>query len=276
MRSLLRRSAKAILEFSLPAAERLAGFRTPRGGYLPNRIRMLFGKYEAAEIRLMKQFLQPGQTIVDVGANVGYLTSFFAHAAGPSGKVLAFEPNPNIFSLLQKNTARFTQVSTYNVALSNSSGELPLFIAGTDQSVGSFAREYPATHVFYQESGILRSVAAKLVNGDEFLTQLAIKTIDILKLDVEGWEVNALHGLERTIAASPRLTIFCEFNPAAQECAGWRRVDLVNWFLERRFSLFRARAGRLDRISPASIQDFVGQIEPQGFITLFATVDKHV
>ena len=273
MRSLLHRSAKAILEFSLPTAERLAGFRTPRGGYLPNRIRMLFGKYEAAEIRLMKQFLRPGQTIVDVGANVGYLTSFFARSAGPNGKVLAFEPNPNIFSLLQENTARFTQVSAYNVALSNTSGELPLFIAGTDQSVGSFAREYPATHVFYQKSGILRSVAAKLVNGDEFLTQLEVKTIDILKLDVEGWEVSALNGLERTIAASPRLTIFCEFNPSAQECAGWCRIDLVNWFLDRRFNLFRARAGHLEPISLASAGDFIDEVEPGRFATLFATAE---
>ena len=271
MHPILRRFGKSLLEIVLPAAEHLTGFRTARGDYLPNRIKLLFGRYEAGEMTLMRQFLRPGQTIVDVGANVGYLTRFFAQSTGPNGKVCAFEPNPIIFPLLERNVSRFKQVSVYNFALAATTGELPLFLAGNDHSVASFAREYPAAHVFYQESSRLDSIPVKLVAGDKFLAETGINQMDILKIDVEGWELNVLHGLERTIRASPGLTIFCEFNPTAQECAGRSKGELLNWFFDRQFALARPSRNELRPISRPSLDNFIDAIEPGQFVTLFAT-----
>ncbi len=64
-----RRLGKPILEVALPRAERLTGFRTAAGDYLPNRLRMFIGSYEAEELGLMRRFLWTGQTIIDAGAN---------------------------------------------------------------------------------------------------------------------------------------------------------------------------------------------------------------
>src|SRR4029077_225248 len=85
------------------------------------------------------------------------------------------------------------------------------------------------THVFYQEKGELRSLRAKLVQGDEFLAEHGVRKIDIAKIDVEGWELKVLRGLEKTIAASPRVAIFCEYNRAAQESAGHGWAGLTHW-----------------------------------------------
>src|SRR5918996_4770073 len=111
MSSILRRVAKPVVEATLPWAERLTGFRTARGDYLPDRLRILTGRYEAEELGLMRRLVQPGQTIIDVGANVGYTARFFAKIVGPRGKVYAFEPNRLIYPLLKRNVARFTQVT---------------------------------------------------------------------------------------------------------------------------------------------------------------------
>ena len=119
----------------------------------------------------MRPFLRPGQTIIDVGANVGYTTRFFAKTVGPTGKVYAFEPNPFIYPLLTGNVASLEQVSTYNVALSSSNGEFPLFLAGNNQGVASFSEKYPAFHLAYREGETMRSVPARAVIGDEFLKQ---------------------------------------------------------------------------------------------------------
>ncbi len=135
LRRLGRRFAKPLLEMTLPWAERLTGFRTARGDYLPDRLRILTGRYEAEELDLMRPLLRPGQTIIDVGANVGYTTRFFAQMAGPTGKVHAFEPNPLIFPLLKQNVASLEQVSVYNLGLSFGNGEFPLFIAGSNHGV---------------------------------------------------------------------------------------------------------------------------------------------
>ncbi len=275
MHSALRRAghhvAKAFLEAALSPVERVAGFRTARGGYLPNRIKMLTGRYEVAETNLMRRFLRPGQTIIDVGANVGYLTRFFARSTGARGRVCAFEPNSIIFPLLEKNVSGFRQVSLYNVALSSSDDRLPLFFAGHDHSVGSFAKEYPATHVFYQGSGRLNSAVSELVAGDNFMKKIDVRRIDILKIDVEGWELNVLAGLEQTISASRQLTIFCEFNPTAQACAGRGKTELLDWFLDRQFNLAYPGHGELRALARHSVDSWVDTHDPNGFSTIFAT-----
>src|SRR6266550_7335765 len=94
LRQLGRRVAKPVLESTLPWAERLTGFRTARGDYLPDRLRILTGRYEAEALDLMRPPLRPGQTIIDVGANVGYTARFFAQAVRRIRDVHAFEPNP--------------------------------------------------------------------------------------------------------------------------------------------------------------------------------------
>jgi FkbM family methyltransferase len=265
-----RRVAKALLETALPPMERMAGFRTARGGYLPNRIRMLTGRYEVEETNLMRRFLHPGQTIVDVGANVGYLTRFFARQTGPAGKVYAFEPNPIIFPLLEKNVAGLRQVSLYNLGLSSSDTRLPIFFPGDDHSVASFAKEYPATHIFYQKSGQLNSASAELVAGDNFMNRIGVHRIDILKIDVEGWELNVLAGLERTISDSKGLTIFCEFNPTAQACAGRGKTELLDWFLDRQFTLAYPGHGELRTLARQAVDSWTDTHDPNGFSTIFA------
>ena len=96
MNSILHRAArrfgKPVLEATPPWVERLTGFQTARGDYLPN----------------------------DVGANVGYTARFFAQAVGRTGDVHAFEPNPVIYPLLKQNVASLERVGVYNLGLSSS------------------------------------------------------------------------------------------------------------------------------------------------------------
>jgi len=98
MNSILHRAArrfgKPVLDATLPWVERLTGFQTARGDYLPNRLRILTGRYEAEALDLMRPLLRPSQTIIDVGANVGYTARFFGQAVRRIRDVHAFEPNP--------------------------------------------------------------------------------------------------------------------------------------------------------------------------------------
>ena len=270
LRRLGRRFAKPLLEMTLPWAERLTGFRTARGDYLPDRLRILTGRYEAEELDLMRPLLRRGQTIIDVGANVGYTARFFARVAGPTGKVHAFEPNPLIFPLLKQNVASLEQVSVHNLGLSSGNGEFPLFIAGSNHGVACFAEKYPASHLVYREGETMRSVDAEVVMGDQFLKQKGIDHVDVIKIDVEGWELNVLAGLAETISASRDLTIFCEFNPRAQECAGRAPAVLINWLMNRQFSLAYPWHGELQSLSNESLERFIADPGGKGFTTLFA------
>lgn len=262
---------KAALEVALPVVERISGFHTPPGGYLPHRLQMLAGTYENEETRLMRSFLKRGQVILDVGANIGYLTKIFGQATGPSGRVLAFEPNPLIFPLLAQNVARLRQVDVYNRALSSKSGSSPLFLAGRNHSVASFARDYPAKHLAFHGGTEVGSVEVKVTTGDEFLQREEIAAVDLIKIDVEGWEIDVLNGLENTIAAAKNIRIFAEFNPEAQECAGHRPYELLEWFFDREFDLAYPEQGRLRTLSRASLGELSQNLRGRGYATILAT-----
>ncbi len=232
---------------------------------------MLCGLYEAEERLLMGSSLRAGQTVLDVGANVGYLTRFFARITGPSGRVYAFEPNPITFSLLQANIASLTQVKVFNFGLSSENSESTLFLAGNNHAVGSFCAEYPATHVLCPQPGTFHSVRSQLINGDQFLAAQGVDKIDVLKIDVEGWELNVLQGLEKTIARSPNIVIFCEFNRAAQTCAGHPVEELPVWFLERGFTVAAPQERSLQKLFRNTIGHWIEQLPAHGYATLFAS-----
>jgi FkbM family methyltransferase len=265
----VKKAIKAALETALPLAECLTGFRTAHGDYLRNRLRMLAGTYEAEEIRLFRQFLRPGQVIIDVGAHAGYLTRFFARATGREGKVYAFEPNPLIFPLLKRNVTSLKNVSVFNHALSSREGVLPLFLADNNHSVASLAKSYPERHLAFHGNREAAPVEVQAVTGDEFLGRAGIEHVDLIKIDVEGWEIDVLSGLEKTITAAANITIFCEFNPVAQLCAGRERHELLEWLLNRQFSLAYPQAGVLRTLSRPFLSD--QELGRQGYTTIFAT-----
>ena len=93
----------------------------------------------------------------------------------------------------------------------------------------------------------------------------------MIKLDVEGWELNVLSSLVETISKAVRLTLFCEFNPRAQECAGRAPTELITWLMDKKFSLAYPCDGQLRSLSNESVERFVAEPGRKGFTTLFAT-----
>ena len=265
-----RRLGKPILEVALPRVERLTGFRTAAGDYLPNRLRMFVGSYEAEELGLMRRFLWPGQTIIDAGANIGYTARFFASAVGETGKVYAFEPNPVIFPLLENNIAGSKHIKVLNFGLSSRTEEIDLFLAGNNHSVASFAEKYPAMHLAYRKDETIRSARVKVVRGDEFVRDQGISQVDAIKLDVEGWELHVLAGFEKTIARSPGISLFCEFSPPAQRCAGHTHRDLLDWLWDHKFIIRYPKDGRLSPVSPDAIDPFMAEVIARDYVTIFA------
>ncbi len=264
-----RRLGKPILEVALPRAERLTGFRTAAGDYLPNRLRMFIGSYEAEELGLMRRFLWTGQTIIDAGANIGYTARFFAGAVGETGKVYAFEPNPVIFPSRTKRRGERTSKDLQTRSLFPN--RIDLFLAGNNHSVASFSEEYPAMHLAYRKDETVRSVRVKVVPGDEFVRAEGINHVDAIKLDVEGWELHALAGFEKTIAKSPGISLFCEFSPPAQPCAGHTHRDLLDWLWDHKFSIRYPKGGSLRPVSPDSIDQFIVEVNARDYVTIFAT-----
>jgi FkbM family methyltransferase len=150
---------------------------------------------EAAERQYYEDYLREGMTVFDVGANVGALAEFFAGRVGPTGKVHCFEPGEAAFAALKQrqtglphgnmilnpvaicNRTGLTRFHVYPEAYStfNSMAERPLEIDGAELQPQQ-TREVPCKTL------------------DDYCQDAAIRHIDLVKLDVEGAELQALEG----------------------------------------------------------------------------------
>lgn len=143
------------------------------------------------ELRFLRKLLQPGQTVIDIGASYGVYTLSMAAAVGADGSVLAFEPASATARLLSESIAAngFTQVSLRRQALSSASGTGQL-VVGEHSELNALAHGTPA--------GAVEPVP--LVTLDDCLRERAGQRVDFVKIDAEGEETNILKGGARFFA----------------------------------------------------------------------------
>jgi len=178
-----------------------------------------FGVYEKAETKFFRTKCQPGMTFLDVGANIGYYTALAIHAAGPSGKIIALEPDPDSFKYLEQTIAANTaeNVQAFPVAASDTAATLPLFISADNRG----------DNRLYNPRESRPQVEVNAVVTDALLAEKKIDTVDFIKIDVQGYEPKVIAGLRETIARSPKLTLLTEFWPKGIRDAGGDPNDFL-------------------------------------------------
>jgi FkbM family methyltransferase len=146
------------------------------------------------------RLLDPGENAVDVGANIGAITSLMAAKTGPSGSVWSFEPHPTIHAELLANVERWRatgrkigQIQLSTKALSNADGTAELFEPeGFAENHGSASLERPATAPDPAAKKPGASFHIKTALLDEAIP--ANTRLSLMKMDVEGHELNVLLG----------------------------------------------------------------------------------
>lgn len=171
-------------------------------------LNIIRGRYEPNEIEFVRQTVRPGQTALDIGANIGYFTITMAGLVGPSGRVYAFEPLDENADLLQRSITEnsFENIVTLErVAVGQSSGTASLFFAtSTINSGGAYLVK---DHMEASESHKIRAVKVIFIDGYNFR-----RPISFIKLDIEGAEPLALNGAEE-ILRTDRPIILSEVHP---------------------------------------------------------------
>lgn len=125
------------------------------------------------------------QVIVDIGANIGAATVFFA-ANHPRARIFSFEPTPSTFELLARNAASLPQVKSFPFGLSDQDGECLIYQGNQDSVTNSILKSPEASGP---------GTRIQLRNALEVLQSEKIDRIDILKIDTEGCEVPILQTL---------------------------------------------------------------------------------
>lgn len=146
--------------------------------------------YEIDLNMLMDQYLKAGHVFIDIGANIGIYTLHGAYRVGDTGRVIAVEPNPIIFKVLQGHVAinRLRNVRLYNVALGREQGTLALK-GCTDDTGYSTAR--PNFRLDREETRL----EVPMETGDALLRDIPDDAVGLCKIDVEGMEQIVLEGM---------------------------------------------------------------------------------
>lgn len=172
------------------------------------------GLFDLNVSEALGRLLEPGETAVDVGTNIGHMTSVMAHAVGDAGRVIAFEPHPAVHRELAANVARWKgrrglgSIELHEIALSDRGGSGSLRVHEE-----TFARNRGSATLNAQDEG----------DGDAFTgSEVTLRRLDhvldghihVMKIDVEGHELQVLRGARGLIERGlVRDVIFEEHNP---------------------------------------------------------------
>lgn len=183
------------------------------------------GSYSASQLRLLDRILRADMTFVDVGANEGEQTLFAAKRL-KAGRVIAFEPNPQVFAMLEKNLALngFDNTKLEQMGLGDKPGELRLFGSDSRSADGSFNLGLSTLHA---REGVSTAVASIRIDTlDAYCAREGLTRLDVLKIDVEGSELAALRGAAHTLETlRPQLII--EVNEATSRAGGYEAREIL-------------------------------------------------
>ena len=193
----------------------------------------LYGQYSESEVEIMRTFIRPGDTVIDIGANIGDLTLPMAQLTGAYGHVYAMESHPDIFNILCANLA-LNQLSHV-------------------QPINAFVKNDPAAEV--QAQFVKTGVNHKTIKIDD----LGLTQCRLIKIDVDGNELDVLQSGAATLSKHrPILYLENDIRPKSK--------DLLTYLFSLDYDLYW-------HIAPIfSADNFFGNSvnhwHPQGIVSL--------
>lgn len=181
--------------------------------------------YEPPVSEVFRDYLKPGMTVIDIGANIGWFSLLSAHLVGSAGRVFSFEPGTanSRFLLLNKETNSFDHMTLIHAAASEQIESLAYSASFSNGFVTDLRNADPETIL---NADVVFAVPVDLIVPSDL-------PVHLIKVDVEGWEMKALCGAERIIGRwKPRIVV--EFTPPALEgCSGVTGEEFLAYFKGR-------------------------------------------
>lgn len=164
------------------------------------------GVWEPETASFFFSWLRPGMTFVDAGAHVGHYTLLASDLVAAGGRVIAFEPHPVLGQVLRRNVERAgcANVTVSSLALGRAGGMGDLVLHPCDNFGASSLRAD-------SETAHLPRAPVKVTTLDDFLERAGVPAVDVIKLDVEGAELDVIEGAHRTLTANPGIVLVVEF-----------------------------------------------------------------
>lgn len=178
--------------------------------------------FEKDTVAIFFEKAAKARTVLDIGANLGYYT-YLAAAAGPGVKVIAFEPIKYLADKVRKNSSinEFNLVTVLNQAVSDKKGIFPFYINTKSPTMSTLSPEVGPDKDLYEK------VTVELIRIDDYIEENNVIGVDLIKIDVEEHEPEALEGMTKLLERD-KPDLICEILPVDSPDKTEKRDKIVN------------------------------------------------
>ena len=210
---------------------------------------------DRSERALLRSILGEGSVVIDAGANIGVYSEFIADCVGRTGAVHSFEPEPQNCARLRAALAHLENIRINEMALSDQTGTSVLYLS---EELNVDHRAYPST------DGKRNTLSIETIRLDDYLAPQT--PVDLVKLDIQGFELHALRGAEQLLHSTPSINLLFEYWPYGLKQAGASGEELLSYLLSRGFKLSEISSSGLTRLRSSPVTE-----DPDSYFNIFAS-----
>ena len=195
-------------------------------------------------IDLCRSLIKPGDVIADIGANIGFYSSIFSGLCGAEGKVYSFEPDKKNYQKLKENLSGLNNCTLVNSAVGLKTEKIKLYTS----------HRLNVDHRIIEPEKYDGIIEVDCLSLDGYFKQG--HKIDLIKMDIQGAEMNALLGMRNVLSQNRGLKIISEFWPYSMLRAGYKAEDMFAFLDSVNYSIkVISGDGRMEELHLNDVKD---------------------
>jgi FkbM family methyltransferase len=224
-------------------------------------------KQDSFEISLMKKYIKPNDTVLDIGANIGFYAEILSEIVGEKGKVHCFEPDVTNFNHLKNRCQKLTNVQINNKAVSDKTEVIKIYTS----------KQLNVDHRTYKPDDYDQEIDIDAIAIDDYLffnldSAQSDKEINFIKMDIQGFEMSAVKGMTKTLQ-TPHLKLLSEFWPYGMRKAGTSILEYYTLLKHYNFYIYLIENNQLIELTEEKVKTFLDLPETT-YMNIFASKDR--
>ncbi len=199
-------------------------------------------RQDAFELKLLEKYVKPGDVVLDIGANIGYYALILSELVGKKGRVHCFEPDTKNYGHLEKATLPSGNIFINNKAAGSKTETIKIYTS----------KNLNVDHRTYKPEEYDQEFAIEAISMDDYVLKDLKEEggrVDFIKMDIQGFEMQAIQGMEKLLKKNTDLKIISEFWPYGLKKAGSSITEYFNFLTEHGFICYLLKKNSLEKLS---------------------------
>lgn len=197
-------------------------------------------KQDAFEINLLKKYIRHGYVVLDIGANIGFYATLLSELVGEKGEVHCFEPDVKNFRHLQNSTKGYKNIHINNKAVGSKTEKIKIYTS----------KNLNVDHRTYKPEEYDKEFDIEAISVDEYIKG----KVDFIKMDIQGFEMQAVQGMQKTLSENKEIKVISEFWPYGLRKAGSSVLAYYEFLTAHDFTVYLLKKNSLERLTVDTVK----------------------